>query len=710
MLLSIFNTISESIFIFAMWFLLTSFFVIFFRIWFRWIIFKILFHSLVIWSIAHLLSITNPLQNHNIVMFVVALFYIFLFFILPKIKKNDIKILSFKSKGIFIIFLFFILILWKWEYLGHANPKIISEKLSLGSNWELTYKSFDDIHSSVWFFNEYWGAAYDTIKYDLDLDGFVDIKTVDSNEDWEIDDIEIYTYNSQKYTLLILLFIFLTSTYLFSGGNKNKKDKWKKKKEDEKSDEVKNKKHLSINHWNQKIIALILLFGLVFSELGYTYAMTEQEATAIAQSQWAQAQKCAADPFDDSLCIWVSKSSRINLQHMQNPKYASEAEAIMKKQKACYTSKCSEQTIINLQNEYKSFVTKWEKITPINFWKDKPDTSWSTEDIDRDSTTNNDNSDSWWWVDTDDWKVPDFDEIIGWIKEAIDDELDWESASKVIWDAIGRAKDKLSDLNLWSDDETGTAEPTPITVEDVSKKLKNVVDVWWEVLDSINWKLINQLEDISSWKTPKSQVIKSLENIIEKNSWKTTWILSDIAGAIGRLKWEEKKLFQEAMEKLWKFKKVANALPFIWAAFEAYNDYADISRTFDWDDNKINIVTTFTTMWKIIISLNPVDWAIDIVSWVIWLMWFTEASDSMQDFSIWNRFKDVVKDAYTDDWAIIMDTLVEAATDTKAVLNDPNAWVFEKWWKTTQFMVTVWYWWVVWWAKWIFNGITWLFG
>lgn len=85
-------------------------------------------------------------------------------------------------------------------------------------------------------YNEYGEAGYDTIKYDLDIDGFVDLKTVDIDDDGEVDDIIVYTYNLQKILSLLLLLVFIVVIYVFSDGGKKEESK-KENKDDIKEKE-----------------------------------------------------------------------------------------------------------------------------------------------------------------------------------------------------------------------------------------------------------------------------------------------------------------------------------------------------------------------------------------------------------------------------------------------------------------------------------------
>jgi len=740
MLVSIITTVVESIFLFVVWMGLLFILKIIFRLRLKGIIFQLFFHSLVVGSFVHLMTISNPLQNYNIIMGVIALYYIFLFFVFPKLEKKQIKIWKLWSKSLFSVFLFLILIAWKWEFLDSSSSQVLSEKLKLWIQWELMYKSFDGIHSSMWVYSEYGESTYDTIKYDMDLDWFVDLKMVDINEDSEIDEVIFYTYNAQKYILFCLLILFIVGTFLWVyqdailKKDKEKEDngdikdlKKKKVLDEEKSVESEIKKEQEKEEWKKgdkvnkkekkenesknntkKIIAISLLFSLILSQFNLTYALTEQEINAQMQLTGAQAQKCAQDPFDDSLCSWVSKSARLNLQHMQNPKYVSEAEVLMKKQQQCYVSPCSEQKIIQMQQEYKAFVQKWEKIKPINFWNT---TTWVAPSIPvTNNSVQNDNSWSNWVV----WTLENFDDLDNIVNEAkkiINDELDGKPASELISEWINIIKQNINswgNKNNWTVSGSKDKSP-PLTLEDVTKLWKNAVDVGEEILKWVNSALESEIHLISSQKTPNWQSIKNIEHVLEKNIGKAPWFYTDVVDALKRLKWSEKKAFQEAMEKIWKIKKVAKVLPIVWTVFETYNDYVDIERTFPGDSNKVYVATTYSSIGKFFVSKNPADVWIDIISWVAGLMWFTEVSDTMQDYSLWNRFKDIVKDAYTDDGASIMDTLVQSASDTKNVLNNPNSGVLDKWLAYSKFMVTVWYGWTVATARGIFNWVTSLF-
>ncbi len=186
MLFNIIINLWESLVVFIFGMIVIFLISLILRISFSWKIFKIFMAMVILSAVVNITKITIPEQNQYIALLVISLFYLFIFYIIKKIKKWSTKLWKIKHSLVFVIFLLFVMFVWKWEFLDTWS-RIVSNDINIWTSWQILYKSFWWIKSSVWIFNEYWdsNSGYDTIKYDLNLDGFVDIKTIDIDENSE---------------------------------------------------------------------------------------------------------------------------------------------------------------------------------------------------------------------------------------------------------------------------------------------------------------------------------------------------------------------------------------------------------------------------------------------------------------------------------------------------------------------------------------------
>jgi hypothetical protein len=190
-----------------------------------------------------------------------------------------------------------------------------------------------------------------------------------------------------------------------------------------------------------------------------------------------------------------------------------------------------------------------------------------------------------------------------------------------------------------------------------------------------------------------------IEKWTGKNGLNVVDKVEELTSHLDSLKWVNLDKYDEALEGFWKIKWwLLWAVKWVWALgslFESYNDYKDFNTLFDGDQKKTFIATTGTTTGKLFISSNPVDFIMDIWAGVTWLLGYNEYAKKIQEYTLWNRFKQTIEDAYTNDGDSIMSTIEQRASDFLEVYNDPNTWIIEKSSDFLEFSLTAWYWWVI---------------
>jgi len=733
MLFTIITVFVQSIVMFFVWFIVVwAFSIVFWRslFWKKHLFFiKILLLN----SIIYFLGVAIPEQNKLAVSLIVIGFFFFLFWFLPKIRKKSEKFLSMNRKIIFVLFLALLMLLWKWEYLESSWSVEISDKINIWTNWEVLYRWLDITKSSIWFFNEYGVSEYDTIKYDINLDGFVDFQTVDLDEDGKIDETVISTYDIQKIRSFVLLVLFIIYCFIFSRryswfsnlfqelyerktmkkikteldlgalkkeeapqplplqvkeeieipsvdqGNieeenkrtlnlgalqqvkkeekiEDKEDNIDKDKDDDDNNDDNNhsdwdssntevdqsnegenneqNRWLSIKKWTTKIVAFTLLFSLLFFNFHWVFALSYSEI----QTQAIKYKNCWSDPFNPASCIWVNSEVRTFLKHMVNPTFIAESQAMVTRFRNCFEinkSTCSTSEQQKILLEYESWWQWWLATKPVN----------STGK----SSSNN---------------------ILGWGKTKV------TVKPQEIISTITETGKYISDVSGWS-----LKGMNNIVTNNLFNELKWV----WE-WNKINWQTIKQLEwMIEKWSG------KSGLNVIDK--------IEELTSQLDSITWGNLDKYDEVLESFWKIKWwLWGAVKWIWALgtlFESYNDYKGFNKLLDWDSRKTFIATTGSTTGKLFISSNPVDFVLDISAGLVWLAGYDLYAKKIQEYTLGNRFKQTIEDAYTSDEHTVMEAIDQRASDFLDVYNDPTVWVIEKSYDFLEFSLTAWYWWII---------------
>lgn len=733
MLVNILIILLESILFFVLWFIIISIASLFFRFEFSWKIFKTLFWLITINSVVHFLSWTNPEQNHIVLLLIVSFFYLYLFFIIKLIKKWTDKVWKLKYYQFFILFILSLFLFWKWEYLEVTSESISSE-ISIGSNWEIFYKWVAGTKSNVWFFNDYWKKTYDTIKYDIDLDGFVDIKTIDKNDDGVIDNTIIYTYSTQKILLLTLLFWAIILVYLFwnwwkkidkNDNEDNENNLWKKID----LSALKEEKIEIIN--TNKIIALTLIFSLLFAQSWIVSAKSYEEMSTYERQQtpeykrgieiWNYFKNIESCKY--SYCEWASSDVNNFLKnYYNNEKYNkiwtyifSQFDKILEdSQTYCSSWWYSTYACGKNNDKINIFDTRFLVIYKIIL-------DFKLARVNDSSKL--DHPELWFFIalnamadkklNPDDYNFMTSNEAPATETEIVDIEEDKIINTKVKVDTdIMIEKDEKSETVELSDDEYEKA------LLDSTKDWKAVIDISWvalEVINSVVWK--TDVTDINEAKKIAWNISKGIKNTVW-NDWmkvvdKLAWLWKKMKDVELKSPKFSQKLKGDLWKKIWWISWAIDVIWKIWTVFDIYGDYNDFKEKSGGNKTKTYIWTTTTTILKNLVWSNPIDVWLSVISWGLHLLWYEDTAETVEEFSLWDRSKQLVQDAIlheTDETIGAMDQTLDDLIDT---FNDKDAWVMKK---TSTFItstLTFTYWmWIfgmnqlLWWAEWVINSVS----
>jgi len=738
MLFNIITNLWETLVIFLLWMIIITLISLLLRISFSWKIFKILMSTVVLSSVVNITKITIPEQNQYIALLVLSLFYLFIFYIIKKIKKWSTKIWKISHSLVFVIFVIFVIFAWKWEFLDNWS-RIISNDINIWTSGEVLYKSFWWIKSSVWLFNEYWdsNSGYDTIKYDLNLDGFVDIKTIDIDENSEIDDIVVYTYNIQKIILFILLLVFIILTYIFSDWWKGKDKKDKEKWDNKKKLDLKGLKVALLNKGDnvkkdnsKKIISLILLSLILLLQFNITFSKDRKEMTTSELKQrW----------IDLNIYYKKIKSCRFinctdippiinNFHKNYYVKYIATKDRKIKGLLEMYDrivdlniKGCSEDTYhcwkyntwVNLEWYINKKLEKFSTIDDEGY--SKVNTKIITEENKKWDIT---------WKQWDTSKVIDLvaDEWISWNDEGSIWYIDSINKGLNKWDNSKWEDTIISEVKkikkvIAKDDIIGKwkkGNNIKKNVDDAFKAIKLINDSSSAAIDWIN-KMKDQIKKIWKWWVIDPKTIKQIKWIFGKLSWegskfKVITNLIDIS----------KKTGVYIKNFWWKVWKLFKWLWVLWDVIWWYDTYKKSQKKYKWNDSKILADASSKIIWKTLIWSNPVDFGMWLLSWgasIIWLDWVAKTID---ENTLWNRYEQLIDIANNDEGSSINQTVDSSAEDFLNVYNDPKSWTFDKVSKFGKFstVMTVWMLWfaaqawmnvVEWWFSafwWGVNEIT----
>lgn len=664
MLFTIFTTVWISLFMFLLWFLILLILSFILRLSYGWKVYKTLFSFLVIASLVNLSKITIPEQNQVTVLLIFSFFYLFLFYIIKKLKKWSTKTFKINNTYIYIIFSLLIFFIWKWEFLDKWSISI-SEKTSIWMNWEVLYKQYWWINNNLAIFNEYWTNWYDTVKYDINLDGFADLKTIDIDDDLVIDDIIVYTYNNQKIYLGLLLIIFIIITYIFSN--------WKHSKIVKQKNKVKIKvdlKWLKINKINKsqiKIISIILLFSIFIGIFTPTYAKRIED---MSPAEWRQTAE------------WKNWESIL---------------LYLKKVESCKVKKCT-----------------WLSETVTYFYENYYNTGYSNKYYDSNKIaslfdkkliqliTYCEKKIYWCWKNN---------SSVDWLDKNIQELIVPEIKNKINNKNIDNVVELYDDFNeFWVIEDENIPIINSIDVNKANNDIKNIAD------DVFKWiKLTNNSTSLAlDWLnkvTDKLKWINDWELIDTKTMVYIDWLLDDFVGNkwMKSIDWliESGKKYWDTITKVWwKIGKLFNWLWYIWDAIQWYDDYNEITKKNWGNSDKIFAETLLTVWWKTVLWFNPRDFSLWILSWVASFSWFDVEAKVIDEFKISERYEDLLEIWSNKEWVSINRVTEDAGTDFLKMYNDPDIWVWTKsveFLKLNTILVVWWLWAIAWEAIWTFS-------
>jgi len=684
MLFNIITNLWESfvIFVFGMIIIFIISFIL--RLNFSWKIFKVLLSTVILSSLVNITKITIPEQNQYIALLVLSLFYLFIFYIIKKIKKWSTKLWKIKHSLIFVIFLIFVMFAWKWEFLDNWS-RVISNDINIWTSGEVLYKSFWWIKSSVWLFNEYWdsNSDYDTIKYDLNLDGFVDIKTIDIDENSEIDDIVVYTYNVQKIILFILLLIFIILTYLFSDwwNKKIKKQKWNnKKKLDLKGLKILWNNNIEKDDNFKKWLSIVLL---LFMLLQIWYVSAYREVDLIWTPEYIKWDKICTYLINLN---WCKNCNKTFIPQWKKDFYIIGTEWYIKNIiKTCNSKTRVALSRFQLGENIKGSVIEYIKYMNKELYKSNNNINkFSTIDNEDFSRVNtriiNEENKKWDII----WKQLDTSKITDLV---VDEWVSWNDESSIWYiDSINKGLN-----NKWEDtiisevkkmkkviakdgviEKWNKGNNIKKNVDNAFKAIKLINDSSSAAIDWIN-KMKPFLKKINDWSVIDPKTIKQIKWIFRKLSWegnkfKVITNLIDIS----------KKTWVYIKKIWWKFWKVFNWLGVLWDVIGWYDTYKSSQKKYEWNDSKIYTDASTKVIWKTLIWSNPVDFGMWLLSWAATMIWQDKIAKTIDDNTLWSRYEQLIDIANNDEGSSIDKTVDSSATDFLNVYNNPKSWTVDK--------------------------------
>jgi len=717
MLFNIITNLWESLVIFLLWMIIITWISLLLRISFSWKIFKILMSTVILSSVINITRITIPEQNQYTALLILTLFYLFLFYIIKKIKKWSTKVWKISHSLIFLIFVIFIMFAWKWEFLDTWS-KIVSNDINIWQKGELLYKSFWWIKSNIWIFNEYWdsNSGYDTIKYDLNLDGFVDIKTIDIDENSEIDDIVVYTYNTQKIILFILLLIFIIITYLFSNwweckdkkdNSKKDKEKWYNKKKlnlDWLKKILNNSKNIKKDNKFKKWLSIVLLLFMLL-QIWYVSAYREADliwtpeyikwdkiCNYIISLKWCKdCNETYVPQWKKDFYILSTKSLVNNFNNICNSK----TRAVFHRYDIWRREKYSIEEYIKYMNnelykgknkisEFGTIVDKGSsKVNKVGIAKedkktDKESGSW---DVDKNINLVTDNS--VWWDTGNIWPIEWYIASINKGLKKLDNN-NWEGTIINEVKKIKKVIAKDGGIEKWK-----KANNIKKNVDDALKAIKLLNDWSSATLDWINI-MKDQIKKIWKWWVIYPKTIKKIKWIFGKLSWE-----GENFKLITNLIDVSKKAWVYIKKIWWKVWKLFNWLGVLWDVIWWYDTYKNSSEKYKWDSSKIYTDTSTKIIWKTIIWSNPVDFGMWLLSWWASILWFDWVAKTIDENTLSSRYEQLVDISNNDEWSTISQTIDSSATDFLDVYNNPKSGTLDKVIGFGKF-TSVWSVWVLW--------------
>ena len=636
---------------------------------YKWIkkFFKIWIIFIFIIFISKIVLISNPFQNSEIIYLVLLIFYTVLFYWLHYKEKN-IAWNKFKRSHkivFFSVFIFSLLIFGRVEPLFTGNSLLNDNEVYLNENkviakwneyWEKFFAMYDNDNNGV----------YETVKYDINWDNIADIINIDFDENWEIDDIEILTYNKQGYILIFLLFIFISLSFFYNKYINSKKwwnnewGNWWNDKNKDKQKKIKEPKKLVLDalKWKIKIRISAWLFLLLI--INNIYNISIVNAYPMDQSTIEREFKaCLEDPFNSVKCSWMNQESLKYIRLLYSyPEMRKDYENLGKLAQWCQKW-CSQATMQKLSTDWINLWNKW-KDKPVIFPNNNSVTSGSnssqnntnnnTSKGDPNNTYDDDEVPKTKWFDSENNKTD-----YKWINNSL------TALSKSVWwfkTIFDNVNKRIIPKNInWTN------------IDDVTKRLKNILK-WVNPSSNYNWSDYKEL----------------LKHIYSSgNTGNVDDILDDIKWDYWNIVWSK-----NINKKLWKIVKWLDKL---WKWLDIISNWVHFHEKLNWDPARVITATTVSTWAKWVLENNPVSAVISWASTITYYAWFEWTASDIDRINIWNVTKDLITDAYTtEDWNFMRIVEYEMLVALKNWEN-PNLSTTQKVWKhlwTTVYILYTW--------------------
>jgi len=611
--------------------------------------------------------ITIPMQVYptlflGILLFFVLFFYVFQsispgsFIFIPKKITDPIKLAKirekkkwfYKSLIFFGILIFISMIVGQWYLLDDGNfEKTLNEKYMINEDGNLLVDIYEDGTYSVWFFDETHDGNYDTIRHDLNGDGITDVAYSDWLWDGNIVEM-LYDGKYERNKLFVFWFglFFVMFMYLTFKSNKAK---W-----------------VTIS----SIVLLVFVSNIYLTTIVFGDERNGNDAIAESRrahewdSDWFREtemrQRIRYDDKDYNSVRWYNDPYEEDVDLGLDGSTRNSSEKYTDARWTRYDGLHAWDP-----NRYQDEELDWQR---YDGWIEKTpiQTPSKTNSSKTTTTTKHINPPK---------PTKKYEQLEKERKEA-EEKFKKELDQKIANDEI---KENTIDFIDNSSIDAGNMYNALTTIDrkNLTSKEQDQLDafdkeIWW--YKNMIWFNSWMIKDISNGLLNKEfqgmlnkNGIKSIElrdritvfdakikNMIKKNNLKKySSTIKSHKKASAWLKDFQKKNMKSWQSKInnyvWRKKSVAKAWKLIWWAvnvMSTYNDYNDFNKEFN-DSAKAVTATATQNLVGGIVSANPVDMTVGIVSSGLSIFWFDKTAQTLWEFSAGAITKNGIKDSFT---------------------------------------------------------------
>lgn len=680
--------------------------------------FKLWIDLLFIWIVTYILCITNPIQNFEILYFVIASFYIVCFHVLQNFSISNFFINFEKSDWwnswffksfwindtfrafriiykkrflliLFIIYLFILAIIGIWDNISWFwfNKLDDTKNIRINNKWEIIYDSNWYGLYDIWIYNWNNNKYLNTIKFDINKDWKTDFALYDTDHNSIIDKYEYFFYKTQWYLLIISMFVFFLILYI-----RYKMKTTTTESEDEIEIKIpklekwsthsftKNQKQIYNDIiWNiGKIITLIIFFwyATLWNIVYWIFNIADWNKYIDDHEQ------CYKDPFNTEICTWVDSKIVLFFQHMLNKNFNHEYETYQKRLQYCAEEKTCDKTKDQLNRN--EFTLRW------NDWKNKKPLEITQEQEIKKEIKEH------MFIDTD---------------TEIKYKFPWKPWNKFFKDNDVKAiAQKINRSNWW------------ISIEDLDYlNMINTISNYESLIRISSNRTLSWLNTFGLLQDYKIKNIYKNENKIKLIKWvwsilSNKWLkIDDMNYIIIKAKNDiKKKYLNDVYSRLSKnniknnYKSKLESYEYFQRSLEWYFDFKEFNTIYKWKQETIRTALTYNYAWKFILRANPFDFIISSIWWVVNLYGNWSFATNIFSLNSWEIAKSNVMTAYKTAWENIYHVYDYEQEDIFKSWGNHNIGIFEKIWNTLNSTVTILYWSTVIIQKWAMDYTSWI--